>query len=273
MSSGMPPAIVSAAAPTITRGSILRYLSRSGSSTHEASGSPSWIGTAAPPVPTVTLAIRSGCASAANRAAEVPTSGATMCGVPRSASVMSRARNSPIARGDSRSSRRSDAPKPGRSTANRRACPDSVSHIGANAYTLSGQGLVSRTTDSREPPLSAYRIRTPSTLRKRTCGVIVAGMQHILQVRAVLHTRRPPGQVPGHPSRRQPTSVGKCRSRARPGRERHRAKLVLNNWLADLTETTAETLSFARELGLDPAAIVDLLESTPLGSPYATQKA
>ncbi|MGH3299398.1 MAG: NAD(P)-dependent oxidoreductase [Trebonia sp.] len=51
------------------------------------------------------------------------------------------------------------------------------------------------------------------------------------------------------------------------------AKLVLNNWLADLTETTAETLSFARQLGLDPAAIVDLLESTPLGSPYAVQKA
>jgi 3-hydroxyisobutyrate dehydrogenase len=52
-----------------------------------------------------------------------------------------------------------------------------------------------------------------------------------------------------------------------------RAKLVLNNWLADLAETTAETLSFARQLGLDPAAIVDLLESTPLGSPYAVQKA
>jgi 3-hydroxyisobutyrate dehydrogenase len=52
-----------------------------------------------------------------------------------------------------------------------------------------------------------------------------------------------------------------------------RAKLVLNNWLADLTETTAETLSFARQLGLDPALIVDLLESTPLGSPYAAQKA
>src|SRR5580700_6531569 len=52
-----------------------------------------------------------------------------------------------------------------------------------------------------------------------------------------------------------------------------RAKLVLNNWLADLTETTAETLSFARQLDLDPAAIVDLLESTPLGSPYAAQKA
>jgi 3-hydroxyisobutyrate dehydrogenase len=52
-----------------------------------------------------------------------------------------------------------------------------------------------------------------------------------------------------------------------------RAKLVLNNYLADLTETTAETLTFARALDLDPAAITDLLESTPLGSPYAVQKA
>jgi 3-hydroxyisobutyrate dehydrogenase len=52
-----------------------------------------------------------------------------------------------------------------------------------------------------------------------------------------------------------------------------RAKLVLNNWLADLTETTAETLSFAQRLGLDPAQIVDLLQSTPLGAPYAMQKA
>jgi 3-hydroxyisobutyrate dehydrogenase len=52
-----------------------------------------------------------------------------------------------------------------------------------------------------------------------------------------------------------------------------RAKLVLNNWLADLTEATAETLSFARRLDLDPAEIVDLLQSTPLGSPYAVQKA
>ena len=52
-----------------------------------------------------------------------------------------------------------------------------------------------------------------------------------------------------------------------------RAKLVLNNWLADLTEMTAETLTFARQLDLDPAAIVDLLEPTPLGSPYAMQKA
>jgi len=52
-----------------------------------------------------------------------------------------------------------------------------------------------------------------------------------------------------------------------------RAKLVLNNWLADLTETTADTLAFARRLGLDPAEVVDLLESNPLGAPYAVQKA
>jgi 3-hydroxyisobutyrate dehydrogenase len=52
-----------------------------------------------------------------------------------------------------------------------------------------------------------------------------------------------------------------------------RTKLVLNNWLADLTETTAENLSFARRLGLDPAQIVDLLQSNPLGAPYAVQKA
>jgi 3-hydroxyisobutyrate dehydrogenase len=52
-----------------------------------------------------------------------------------------------------------------------------------------------------------------------------------------------------------------------------RAKLVLNSWLVDLVEATAETLSFARRLGLDPALIVELLGSTPLGSPYAVQKA
>jgi hypothetical protein len=56
----------------------LRYLSKSGSSTHEASGSPSWIGTAAPPVPTITLETFSGYAAARKSAAEVPTSGATM---------------------------------------------------------------------------------------------------------------------------------------------------------------------------------------------------
>lgn len=52
-----------------------------------------------------------------------------------------------------------------------------------------------------------------------------------------------------------------------------KAKLVLNNWLADLTETTAENLSFARQMGLDQTDIVELLQSTPLGAPYAVQKA
>jgi hypothetical protein len=60
-----------------------------------------------------------------------------------------------MARGDRRSSRRSEAPNPGRSTANSRACSASVAYIGANAYTLSGQGLVSSSIGSGEPPLSA----------------------------------------------------------------------------------------------------------------------
>jgi 3-hydroxyisobutyrate dehydrogenase len=68
-------------------------------------------------------------------------------------------------------------------------------------------------------------------------------------------------------------ALGRATTWLGPAGHGTRAKLVLNNWLADLAETTAETLSFARQLDLDPAAIVDLLESTPLGSPYATQKA
>jgi 3-hydroxyisobutyrate dehydrogenase len=68
-------------------------------------------------------------------------------------------------------------------------------------------------------------------------------------------------------------ALGRATSWLGPAGNGTRAKLVLNNWLADLAETTAETLSFARQLDLDPTLIVDLLESTPLGSPYATQKA
>src|SRR4051812_26604470 len=75
MSSGTPPAIVLTAASTIACGSMRRYLSRAGSSTQEASGSPSWSGTAAPPGATMTPATRPGRAAAANSAAEVPTSG------------------------------------------------------------------------------------------------------------------------------------------------------------------------------------------------------
>ncbi|MCU1362240.1 MAG: beta-hydroxyacid dehydrogenase, 3-hydroxyisobutyrate dehydrogenase [Acidimicrobiaceae bacterium] len=52
-----------------------------------------------------------------------------------------------------------------------------------------------------------------------------------------------------------------------------RAKLVLNNWLVDLVESTAETLHFAQGLGLDPNVIVRLLNDAPIGSPYAVAKA
>ena len=52
-----------------------------------------------------------------------------------------------------------------------------------------------------------------------------------------------------------------------------RAKLVLNNLLVDMVETTAESLRFAEGLGLKPEAVVDLLTQTPLGSPYAIAKA
>ncbi len=68
-------------------------------------------------------------------------------------------------------------------------------------------------------------------------------------------------------------ALGRATTWLGPAGNGTRAKLALNNWLADLTEATAETLAFARQVGLDPAAIVDLLASTPLGSPYAVQKA
>jgi len=68
-------------------------------------------------------------------------------------------------------------------------------------------------------------------------------------------------------------ALGRATAWLGPAGHGTRAKLVLNNWLADLTETTAENLAFARQLGLAPGALVDLLESTPLAAPYAVQKA
>ena len=50
------------------------------------------------------------------------------------------------------------------------------------------------------------------------------------------------------------------------------AKLVLNSLLANQAEATAEALTFAARLHLDPAAVLDLLRQTPLASPYAMQK-
>jgi 3-hydroxyisobutyrate dehydrogenase len=50
-------------------------------------------------------------------------------------------------------------------------------------------------------------------------------------------------------------------------------KLVLNAWLADLTQATAEAVTFSEALGLDPRIVIDTLADLPLGSPYATMKA
>jgi hypothetical protein len=104
-----------------------------------------------------------------------------------------------MARGDRRSSRRSDAPNPGRSIANRRACSAREAQIGAKAYRLSGQGLVSTTVGPCEPPpLSAYRIFTPSIVRN--CGVIDAADELVPAV--------PPPPIDDAVTRRLTHSIG-----------------------------------------------------------------
>ena len=50
-------------------------------------------------------------------------------------------------------------------------------------------------------------------------------------------------------------------------------KLVLNAWLAVLTEQTAEAIAFSEALDLDPQVVIDTLSDLPLGSAYATLKA
>jgi 3-hydroxyisobutyrate dehydrogenase len=52
-----------------------------------------------------------------------------------------------------------------------------------------------------------------------------------------------------------------------------RLKLVLNEWLASLTEGVAETIALAEALGLDPRLFIDAIDDGPLGSPYAVAKA
>src|SRR5689334_4610270 len=69
------------------------------------------------------------------------------------------------------------------------------------------------------------------------------------------------------------TALGRATVWLGPAGNGTKAKLVLNNWLANTAETTAESLTFAHRLGLDPAVIVDLLETNPLGSPWAVDKA
>lgn len=50
-------------------------------------------------------------------------------------------------------------------------------------------------------------------------------------------------------------------------------KLVLNGWLASITEAAAESVAFTEALGLDPGLFAHTIADLPLGAPYAVAKA
>jgi len=51
-----------------------------------------------------------------------------------------------------------------------------------------------------------------------------------------------------------------------------RLKLVVNNWIVGLLGVLAETVAFAKTVGVDPAAFLETIEGGPLGLPYAQLK-
>jgi 3-hydroxyisobutyrate dehydrogenase len=51
-----------------------------------------------------------------------------------------------------------------------------------------------------------------------------------------------------------------------------RLKLVVNNWIVGLLGVLAETVAFAKAVGVDPAAFLETIEGGPLGLPYAQLK-
>ncbi len=51
-----------------------------------------------------------------------------------------------------------------------------------------------------------------------------------------------------------------------------RLKLVVNNWIVGLIGVLAETVAFARSVGVDPAKFLETIEGGPLGLPYAQLK-
>jgi 3-hydroxyisobutyrate dehydrogenase len=51
-----------------------------------------------------------------------------------------------------------------------------------------------------------------------------------------------------------------------------RLKLVLNNWLASITEAMAETLALTGALGLEPGTLLEAIAGGPLEAPYAAAK-
>src|ERR671917_206556 len=54
--------------------------------------------------------------------------------------------------------------------------------------------------------------------------------------------------------------------------EGSRLKLVVNNWIVGLLGVLAETVAFARAIGVDPAKFLETIEGGPLGLPYAQMK-
>lgn len=51
-----------------------------------------------------------------------------------------------------------------------------------------------------------------------------------------------------------------------------KAKLVLNSWVLALTEATAETITLARALGVDPELFLEVIKGGPLDAAYAQLK-
>ena len=51
-----------------------------------------------------------------------------------------------------------------------------------------------------------------------------------------------------------------------------RLKLVVNNWIVGLLGVLAETVAFARSVGVAPARFLEVIEGGPLGLPYAQIK-
>jgi 3-hydroxyisobutyrate dehydrogenase len=56
-----------------------------------------------------------------------------------------------------------------------------------------------------------------------------------------------------------------------PG-EAMRLKLVLNKWLLSLLDNLAETIAFAERIGVDPKQLLEALDGSTVGSPYAQMK-
>ena len=57
-----------------------------------------------------------------------------------------------------------------------------------------------------------------------------------------------------------------------PAGDGTRLKLVLNNWLASMTEAMAETLALTGALGLEPRVFLEAIADGPLEAPYAAAK-